>query len=165
MQATVLYRSKFVKAAYEGWIWEGAKVLEIGLGDGIIVDELRKHFKCDYKGTDIIDSRKREVPLERDIKKIPDKSFDIATMTEMIHHCKNWEEVLADAKRVAHTVLLLECEPTYYAHAACWLMNIIHYGKPNWRRFRTKEEWGLEGETRHLPTPWWYPFKYYCVKS
>lgn len=164
MQFSVIYRSEFVIKAYEGWIPKGSKVIDIGCGDAIITDELRKHFKCDIVGADIIDSRKRSIPLELAIRQVPDNSFDIAMLNEMLHHCKNWQEVLTEAKRVAHKVLILESEPTLYAHVICVITNIVHYGKPNWRKFRKREEWGFQGEARLIKTPWWYPFKYFAVK-
>ena len=165
MQFTVVYRSRFVIQAYEGWIKKGSKVIDIGLGDGIIADEVRKHFKCDSSGTDIIDSRKRKLPLVLGTAHIADQSYDIATMTEMLHHCKNWREVLKEAKRVARKVLIFECDPSFYAHYACIAANVVHYGTPNWRKFKTIEEWGFDvAETRRIETPWWYPFKYYSVR-
>ena len=164
MQFSVIYRSKFVMEAYKSWIPKGSRVIDIGCGDAIIADEIRKCFKCDIVGADIIDSRKRDVPIELEICKIPDKSFDIATLNEMLHHCKNWQEVLGEAKRVAHKVLILESKPSVYANAVCAVTNIIHYGKPNWRKFRNIEEWGFQGETRFIKTSWWYPFKLFAVK-
>ncbi len=177
MDFSLIYRSKIIIAAYKDWISASSRVLDIGCGNAVVTDQIRKHFNCSISGTDILDYRKREIPFkimaEQDKLLFPDGAFDICMLNDMLHHCNHQENLLKEALRVASRVLIFEMEPTIIAKVVDILVNQIHnpaMNKP--LNIRTSQNWrdcfgilGLDFEYRKIKKPsWFYPFINFSFK-
>ncbi|RMF55023.1 class I SAM-dependent methyltransferase [Candidatus Woesearchaeota archaeon] len=86
-------------------------ILDIGSGYGAVSWLLRKQG---YKVTPLDVKNKsctKEIrPIIYNGRKIPfkDKSFDVALLITVLHHTKNPEEVLKEARRVAKRLIVME---------------------------------------------------------
>ena len=171
MELTLIYRSKVIITAYKGWISRSARVLDIGCGNGVVTEELRRHFRCPISGTDLLDYRKREFPfkLMTAKTKLPftDNEFDICMFNDALHHCDDQESLLIESIRVAKRILIFEMEPTIIAKIAEVLINQIHNPTMNIPfNIRPLEEWqnifdrmNFNYECRRLKKPsFLYPF-------
>jgi ubiquinone/menaquinone biosynthesis C-methylase UbiE len=171
MEITLIYRSKLIISAYEGYLLPSDKVLDIGCGNGVVTDELRRRFGCAVTGTDILDYRKRDFPFKKmeDPLKLPfsDGEFDVSMLNDALHHCDDQRKILNEALRVSRSVLLFEMEPTLSAKIVEVLINQIHNPAMNIPfNIRTFGEWqrlfndmGIRFESRRVKRPSiLYPF-------
>lgn len=180
MDVTLKYRSRIIIDAYSGWILGSDKVIDIGCGNGVVSEELKKYFKCDIMGVDILDYRRRNIDFKLLDKsgKLPfkDKEFSIGMFNDALHHCGNWETLLCEALRVSEKVLIFEMEPTGIAKALDFIVNMIHNPKMGCAfNLKRIEEWkdyfqkhNLELECRRLKKPSFiYPFKHFsfCIRT
>ena len=135
MEFTLIYRSKVIMSAYESWISPASKALDIGCGNAVVTDELRKHFGCQITGADILDYRNRDIPFKimTDARKLPfaNGEIDVAMFNDALHHCDDQEALLSEAARVAKAILLFEMEPTLAAKIVEVLINQIHNSNMN----------------------------------
>jgi len=85
------------------------KIIDIGSGSGIISFELKKKG-FDIVSMDIKDVSIRETPLIYNGDKIPfdDKKFTISLLLTVLHHTKNTENLLKEAKRVSNKIIIVE---------------------------------------------------------
>jgi len=87
-----------------------AAVLDIGCGDGEVAKailELRPDL--DVSGIDVLKRPNAAIPVtEFDGERIPlpDESVDTAILVDVLHHTDNPAVILAEAKRVAKTVVI-----------------------------------------------------------
>ncbi len=173
---TTLYRARLISNVYKSWISPKAKVLDFGCGTGQIGRCIGEKFKCDISGTDIKDMRTTYNPFYLMREKMPfeDKSFDVAMMNDVLHHCsrKEADSIIQEALRVAKTVLIWDVEPTFIGYIADVIINVIHY-KIFWFKWyaRPHKDWicylenlGLKVEYRKARKPWWYPFQQFALK-
>lgn len=177
MEFTLKYRSKVIIDAYDGWISPSDTALDIGCGNCVVSEELKKHFECSIYGTDVLDYRKRDIPfkLMKDPRALPfgDKEFEVAMFNDALHHCDDQEALLIEAARVAKSVLLFEMEPTITAKVVEILINQIHNPAMNIPfNIRTKDEWtrlfkrlNFDFELRGIKKPSvFYPFVNFAFK-
>src|SRR3989338_3343634 len=177
MEFSLIYRSKIIINAYSGWISGSSMVLDIGCGNAVVTDELKRHFGCDLTGTDIMDYRKRDIPFElmKSKRKLPfkDKSFDAAMFNDVLHHCEAQEDLLREAARVAKKILIFEMEPTLTARIADFIVNKIHNSKMNAAfEIRRSDEWKgyfkkmkFDFDYRDIKKPFtFYPFVNFSFK-
>jgi ubiquinone/menaquinone biosynthesis C-methylase UbiE len=149
MRATIKIRARKVADAYRPWLKPGAKVLDVGCGNGVMAEELRKAFRCDITGTDVLEYLAADIAFRKmareDALPFSGKSFDVAMFIDALHHCDSYgtqERLLKEAGRVARRVLIFELKPTAVARLWDWLANKVH--NPSMRipfNFRTKDEW------------------------
>lgn len=177
MESTLLYRSKIIIRAYKDWIYPSQVVLDVGCGNGVVADELRKHFLCKVAGTDIIDYRKREIPFKimADPAKLPfrNNEFDICMFNDALHHCSGQESLLKEAMRVAKSIVIFEVEPAPLAKIADFLINQLHQPRMNIPfNMKTPNGWrdvfeglGFYSEYRKVEKPsFLYPFSNFAFK-
>lgn len=93
------------------FIGKDKKLLEIGLGGGSVACELqRRGYKV--SSVDIVNmSMYSDIqPILYDGERLPfkDQSFDCALLLHVLHHCSDQVQVLAEAKRVAKKVIVIE---------------------------------------------------------
>lgn len=170
MEFTLIYRSKIIIKAYQGWIANTDKVLDIGCGNGVVTEELRKNLQCLIVGTDVLDYRKRDIPFRvmTDKSGLPfkDNEFDTAMFNDSLHHCDDQEALLKEAARVAKKVLIFEMEPTLIAKILEVCLNRIHNPLMNIPfNIRTSEDWrcyftrlNFDFEYWKIEKPFFYPF-------
>lgn len=171
MEFSLIYRSKIIITAYKDWISPPDRVLDIGCGNAVVTEELRKYFHCLVIGTDLMDYRKRKIPFKimTDENKLPfsDKEFNICMFNDSLHHCKEWEPMLSEAFRVADRILIFEMESTKIAKILDKFINKLH--NPNMNpviNLKTLEQWkfyfeklNLDFEYRKIRKPsLFYPF-------
>lgn len=177
MELTLIYRSKIIITAYKDWISASTRVLDIGCGNMVITEELRKHFHCPIVGTDILDYRRRNIPFKiiTEESKLPfaDNEFDIGLFNDAPHHCKDQEGLLNEAIRVSNRVLIFEMEPTLMAKILDIFINQIHNPKMNmpfnmktsdqWRDYFKRSNFDFEYHKNQKPSLF-YPFTHFSFK-
>ena len=146
----------------------GASVLDVGCGEGYVLDELAARGIRDVHGVDIVDIRRnKDYPFRLyDGVKLPflDRTFDLVVLSFVLHHVPNERKValLEEALRVSRAkVVIIEDTPSTVFDR---LMNRRH-GEAYRRKigstaafgFLTEGEWrwlfrgmGLEPEARPL---------------
>jgi ubiquinone/menaquinone biosynthesis C-methylase UbiE len=92
------------------------KILDIGTGTSIPIHVFAKSFpEVKFYTVDINDIRKRKkLPFViYDGRNLPfsDSEFDVSILNETLHHCKDPESVLSEARRVAESVYVIEHFP------------------------------------------------------
>lgn len=171
MEFSLIYRSKIIIAAYRGWISPSSRVLDVGCGNAVVTEELRRHFGCFVAGTDVLDYRKRRIPFEimtqEDKLPFKNREFDRCMFNDVLHHCSRVQELLGEALRVADRVLVFEMEPTLMAKISDRIVNLMHNSQINravnlktldgWKAYFEKSS--LDFEYRQIRKPFlFYPF-------
>lgn len=89
-----------------------AELLDVGCGDGEIawmVSQTRPDLKI--RGVDVLVRPQTRIPVEPfDGLTLPseDKSYDVVTLIDVLHHCDQPKEVLREAGRVARKAVLIK---------------------------------------------------------
>lgn len=106
------------------FIKKGAKILDLGCGSAIVVNEFKNFFGAKISGADVID--KRVIPIDftlYDGKNLPlaDNSFDVVLLAYVLHHCQDPVRVLQETKRVAsEKVIIYEDLPeSFFSRILC----------------------------------------------
>ena len=134
---------------FEGLIKPGDRVLDIGLGNGIVAKHVKDHFKTYVEGLDVVDYNETEIKNTiYDGLHLPfkDNSFDCILILQTLHHCTDQIQVLREAKRVAkHHIIIIE---DVYGNKFEKLMTFLHDYISNRRKgvkcpyyFQTKKRW------------------------
>lgn len=90
----------------------GASVLDVGCGDGEIAWLLgRRRPDLQISGVDVLVRNDTRVPVERfDGQRLPfgEGAFDVVSFVDVLHHCDNQLELLAEARRVARQAIVIK---------------------------------------------------------
>ncbi len=145
---TSKYRGKLIISAYAKEFKKNNKVLDVGCGNGVITDQLRKHFNFTVIGCDIINYLIRDIEFKKMKKdsKLPfnNKGFDISMFNDVLHHMpKNVQrKMLSEALRVSKKVLIFEVQPTIPGTVFDFILNKIHNFSMNIPfTFRKTQDW------------------------
>jgi SAM-dependent methyltransferase len=88
----------------------GARVLDIGCGDGLLAGSLKGlRPDLEFEGIDVLVRRNARIPVRRfDGREIPfaDGAFAAALLVDVLHHAEDPLRLLSEASRVAGTVLV-----------------------------------------------------------
>ena len=125
---------------------EGSRVLDLGCGDGALLDYLQKHRGCSGYGVEIDDRNiqacvKRgvnviQLNLDEGLNMFADQSFDVVLQIDTLQHLRNAEVMLRETVRVGRTGILA-------------FPNFAHW--PNRLRILT----GRMPVTKRLPFQWY----------
>ena len=95
---------------------EGSRVLDLGCGDGALLDDLQKHRACSGYGVEIDDRNiqacvKRgvnviQLNLDEGLNMFADQSFDVVLQIDTLQHLRNAEVMLRETVRVGRTGIL-----------------------------------------------------------
>jgi methionine biosynthesis protein MetW len=95
---------------------EGSRVLDLGCGDGALLDYLQKHRGCSGYGVEIDDRNiqacvKRgvnviQLNLDEGLNMFADQSFDVVLQIDTLQHLRNAEVMLRETVRVGRTGIL-----------------------------------------------------------
>ncbi len=138
------------------WITSGSRVLDLGCGDGALLEVLRdscaiegygieidaeKITQCVQRGINVI-----EADVDRGLADFPDKSFDTVLMTNSLQVLRRPDRAIAEMLRIGE-----ECVVTF----------------PNFGNIRTRLSlavWGRMPVTRQLPYQWYdTPNIHFCT--
>jgi ubiquinone/menaquinone biosynthesis C-methylase UbiE len=133
----------------------GASVLDIGCGEGYVLDELAERGVSGVQGVDIIDIRRnKDYPFrlyDGRTLPFPDRSFDLVVLSFVLHHVPNERKLalIEEALRVSRAkVVVVEDTPS---SAFDRLMNRRH-GEAYRRKIHSTAAFGFltAGEWRWL---------------
>ena len=130
----------------EDFIEKGSKILDLGCGSGIVAKNFRDFFKAEIIGVDIKDNRVLDIPFKIiDGKNLPfnDHFFDIVLISYVLHHSRDPERLLKEAKRVSKKLIIYEDLPEgILSKLRCRLHQITFFGGERKKfHFKTKDEW------------------------
>jgi ubiquinone/menaquinone biosynthesis C-methylase UbiE len=96
----------FLSGELRKYIFPQNKVLDIGAGSGHIAQIIEQETKARVIKLDLADLRtnmtKDDHFVIADAHSLPfkDKAVDVATLIDILHHCRNQERIIKEAKRV-----------------------------------------------------------------
>ena len=89
---------------------QGARVLDLGCGDGALLDHLQRHRGCTGYGVEIADDNVRacvrrgvdviQLNLDEGLALFKDQSFDVVLQIDTLPHLRNAEVMLRETARV-----------------------------------------------------------------
>jgi ubiquinone/menaquinone biosynthesis C-methylase UbiE len=130
------------------FIDKGSKILDLGCGSGIVGSKFQEFFEASVTGIDIQDRRIKKIPFQIfDGLHIPflDNSFDIVLISYVLHHAKDSETLLREAKRVSRgKIIIYEDLPEgFLSKLRCTLHQLSYniFQKGSFWNFKTKKEW------------------------
>ena len=128
------------------WVPEGARVLDLGCGDGALLDYLQRKRGCTGYGVEIDDANVQaciqrgvnviQLNLDEGLATFEDASFDVVLQIDTLQHLRNAETMLRETVRVGRVGLVA-------------FPNFAHW--PN----RLSVLRGHMPVTKHLPYQWY----------
>jgi ubiquinone/menaquinone biosynthesis C-methylase UbiE len=145
-------RAVSIASALRPYLHAGETVLDLGCGSLIVADQIRKALRVQVMGLDMIDFRKRPLPMvlcSGSATPFKDRSFDAVIIGFVLHHCDDGGlAVLREAQRVARKRILL-LEDSYDHRTERFVTRVVDK-LLNWLedpripvpyRFRSSEDW------------------------
>ena len=126
-----------------------SSVLDIGCGNGMVASQIKSWTGADVVGIDVDDRRIAGIPFRKfDGKRIPfrSKRFDVSLLLSVLHHVRNQDAILNEAKRVTrkHVIVCEDMVENWFDRILAG-MHIqtfsMFYGASRENRFRSREGW------------------------
>jgi methionine biosynthesis protein MetW len=121
------------------WVKPHAHVLDVGCGDGVMLDHLQTDKHCTGYGIEIVDDKvlacaKRHVnviqqDMENGLKMFADNSFDSVLCLSSLQMMKQVEALLRDIARVADEAIVSFPNFGYWQHRTALLMGKMPVSK------------------------------------
>lgn len=170
-------RTRLLLDGYTNAITRGARILDLGCGNGAIAKTVANAFEASVVGVDVENFLEYDFPFRLIADhKLPfdDESFDVVMINDMLHHTASdrQEDSIREAIRVGRKVLIFETEPTMLAKCLDVVMNWVVYGgrEATPLSHRTPREWGILIEglgatclVRRLNVPLYYPLRHFTL--
>ncbi len=142
-------RAKSISQMFSGLINSGDKVIDIGLGNGIIAKQIKDAFGADIEGVDVVDYNNSEIKNTiYDGLHLPfeENSFDSAIILETLHHCNDMIQVLKETRRVVRkkVIILEDIYENLYEKYTLLFHDYISNARKGVKcpyYFQTKERW------------------------
>lgn len=131
------------------FIEKKSKILDLGCGSGIVSKAFQDFFQSQVIGVDIIDRRVFKIPFKKiDGSNLPflKNDFDTVLIAYVLHHARNPEALLKEAKRVTKSRILIyeDVSEGLISRLACKLHGVTFdkfVGNRNKTIFKTEKEW------------------------
>ena len=136
-RAVLSRRVRVLSEALAVYVPNGASLLNVGCGDGRIAAAIAKHRKdVSVRGVDVLVRQKTWFPVEPfDGRHLPyeDKTFDVVTFINVLHHTADPTVLLNESRRVARQAVILKDHTRngLFASATLRFMDRVgnaHYG-------------------------------------
>ena len=151
------WRARRVAGHVLPFIPEGARVLDVGSGNGLIAEEIKRQKNAALSLLDVIDWNISTFPVTLfDGKHVPfgDKEFAVVTLIDVVHHSEDENVLMQEALRVAKRVVLVEeAHGTGLANILATIIDNVQYvlyGMPVGTHHRNNAQW-LEFCKVHCP--------------
>lgn len=128
----------------------GKRVLEVGCGRGSFIADLARNRGCRCVGIDaseeMIKAATRQNPgpeyhvMDSADLDFPDQSFDVVVFVYVLHHVRNLDKTLAEAKRVGRKIIFYEscaCKRSPAKQLSKWYWKLTDGGY----EYLTLDEW------------------------
>ena len=105
-------RWKYLVKHLSPYLNDSSEILDVGAGDGGLANELLKKIgRVRITGVDVYLQKKSYIKIKKyDGKTLPfhDNSYDTVMIVDVLHHDKNPEQILKEAKRVSKKYILIK---------------------------------------------------------
>lgn len=105
------WRWKLLKKHLSPYFGKSKTILDIGSGDGGLANEIQKEHRVKITGVDPHPQSKTFIPvIAFDGKTLPfaDETFEMTMISDVLHHDKNPQMILREAKRVSKKYILIK---------------------------------------------------------
>lgn len=150
-------RSRVLASHLGRFIPPGARVLDVGCGDGLIDRLIMNETGVTIEGIDTLVRPRTHIPVQVfDGKTIPhpDLSFDTVMFVDVLHHTENPADLLAEAARVGRSVLIKDhLRKGFLARPTLRLMDWVgnaHHGVALSYNYLSWAEWNEAFKTANL---------------
>ena len=153
---------------YKKIIKPNSRILDIGAGD-LFISKLMQDKFGKVIGADIMDCHTNlveKVILKDNKLPFPDKSFDVVTFNDSMHHITEQEKILNEARRVSKKIILFEDDKNITSYILDVILNRFDMARPF--THKSVREWfkffnnlNFEVECIKVKRPFWYPLKHY----